>query len=263
MRLKDVATVKIEYPDLTKYVTVNGTKALLLSVTNKEGTNISTMGSAINKKLEHIKADLPADVHISKITDQKQVVDDSIYDFLRELLIAICSVLLVVVLIMPRQVAAVAAATMPITIFISLGLFYIFDLELNTVTLAALIMTLGMIVDDSIVIIDGYVNNLAAHAPVGGSRRGDEPLPQEYLLGYAVYLYHLLPVPHHDDGRDARLPEDVPVGYLDRALREYDHRADATAYSDVFCDPQAYRDRGDGERQESLQPPRCHAALLQ
>ena len=162
VRLKDVATVKIEYPDLTKYVTVNGTKALLLSVTNKEGTNISTMGSAINKKLEHIKADLPADVHISKITDQKQVVDDSIYDFLRELLIAICSVLLVVVLIMPRQVAAVAAATMPITIFISLGLFYIFDLELNTVTLAALIMTLGMIVDDSIVIIDGYVNNLAA-----------------------------------------------------------------------------------------------------
>ena len=92
VRLKDVATVKIEYPDLTKYVTVNGTKALLLSVTNKEGTNISTMGSAINEKLEHIKADLPADVHISKITDQKQVVDDSIYDFLRELLIAICSV---------------------------------------------------------------------------------------------------------------------------------------------------------------------------
>ena len=161
VRLKDVATIKPEYPDLTQYVTVNGTKALLLSVTNKEGTDISTMGSSVNEKLDNIRAELPADVKISKITDQKKVVDDSIFDFLRELIIAICTVLLVVVLIMPRQVAAVAAATMPITIFISLGLFYMFDLELNTVTLAALIMTLGMIVDDSIVIIDGYVNNLA------------------------------------------------------------------------------------------------------
>lgn len=162
VRLKDVATVKVEYPDLDKYVTVNGTKALLLSVSNKKGKDVSRMGAAVNEKLDHIKATLPADVKVSKITDQKQVVDDSIIDFLRELLIAIATVLLVVVLIMPRQVAAVAAATMPVTIFISLGLFYIFNLELNTVTLAALIMTLGMIVDDSIVIIDGYVNNLAA-----------------------------------------------------------------------------------------------------
>lgn len=161
VRLKDVAQVKYEYPDLDKYVTVNGTKALLLSVTNKKGKDISKMGAEVNSKLTNIEKELPKDVKVSKITDQKQVVDDSIYDFLRELLIAIATVLLVVVLIMPRQVAAVAAATMPVTIFISLGLFYIFDLELNTVTLAALIMTLGMIVDDSIVIIDGYVNNLA------------------------------------------------------------------------------------------------------
>ena len=162
VRLKDVATVKIEFPELTQYVTVNGTKALLLSVSNKEGMDVSKMGSAVNEKLKHVEAELPADVKVSKITDQKQVVDDSIIDFLRELLIAITTVILVVVLIMPRQVAMVAAATMPVTIFISLGLFYIFKLELNTVTLAALIMTLGMIVDDSIVIIDGYVNDLAA-----------------------------------------------------------------------------------------------------
>ena len=154
--------MKYEYPDLDSYVTVNGTKALLLSVTNKKGKDISSMGTEVNKKLANVEAELPHDVKVSKITDQKQVVDNSIFDFLRELLIAIATVLLVVVLIMPRQVAAVAAATMPVTIFISLGLFYIFDLELNTVTLAALIMTLGMIVDDSIVIIDGYVNNLAA-----------------------------------------------------------------------------------------------------
>ena len=116
VRLKDVAEVKYEYPTLDEYITVNGTKALLLSVSNKQGMDVSRMGTAINEKLDHIKSELPADVKINKITDQKQVVDDSIYDFLRELLIAIVTVLLVVVLIMPRQVAAVAAATMPVRI---------------------------------------------------------------------------------------------------------------------------------------------------
>ncbi len=59
----------------------------------------------------------------------------------------------------------VAAGTMPITIFISLGTFYMFGIELNTVTLAALIVTLGMIVDDSIVIIDSYMEMMAEGKP--------------------------------------------------------------------------------------------------
>lgn len=59
------------------------------------------------------------------------------------------------------KVALVAASTIPITIFISLGLFHTFGIELNTVTLAALIVTLGMIVDNSIVIIDSYLERLS------------------------------------------------------------------------------------------------------
>lgn len=165
VRLKDVASVRREYPEMKQYVTVNGVKSLLLSVEIKQGKNVSEMGTAVNEKIANVMAELPRDVKMYKITDQKQVVDDSIIDFLRELLIAIVTVVLVVMLIMPRQVALVAAATIPVTIFISLGLFYIFGMELNTVTLAALIMTLGMIVDDSIVIIDGYVDNLAEGMP--------------------------------------------------------------------------------------------------
>ena len=63
-------------------------------------------------------------------------------------------------LLLPLRVALVAASTIPITIFISLGLFYAFGIELNTVTLAGLIVTLGMIVDNSIVIIDSYLEKL-------------------------------------------------------------------------------------------------------
>ena len=165
VRLKDVATVKREYPKQTSFITNNGTKCLLLSVEIKKGQDVSKMGAEIYKKLDNIKQDLPDDVKLTTITDQKKVVDDSIDNFLHELLIAISTVILVVVVIMPIRVAMVAAGTMPITIFISLGIFYMFGIELNTVTLAALIVTLGMIVDDAIVIIDSYMEMMAEGKP--------------------------------------------------------------------------------------------------
>jgi multidrug efflux pump subunit AcrB len=65
-------------------------------------------------------------------------------------------------LLLPMRVALVAASTIPITIFMSLALFYAFGIELNTVTLVALIATLGMIVDNSIVIIDSYLELISS-----------------------------------------------------------------------------------------------------
>ncbi len=165
VRLKDVATVRKEYPEKTSFVTNNGHKCLVLSVEMKQGKNITEMGADIDKKLDGFKKTLPRDVTLFKITDQPHVVSASVWNFLRELLIAIVAVVIVVMLLMPMRVALVASSTIPISIFISLGLFYAFGIELNTVTLAALIVTLGMIVDNSIVIIDSYVELLGEGVP--------------------------------------------------------------------------------------------------
>lgn len=160
VRLKDVARVKREYPHAASYIKNNGTKCILLSIEMKQGKNIVQMGEEVNQVLQDFGKSLPSDVKISRITDQSQVVGDSVNNFLRELLIAIVAVVIVVMLLMPLRVALVAASTIPITIFISLGLFYALGIELNTVTLAALIVTLGMIVDNSIVIIDSYLEQI-------------------------------------------------------------------------------------------------------
>lgn len=161
VRLKDVARVVKEYPVTDSYITNNGKKCLLLSVEMKKGKNIVQMGEAVKAELDSFAETLPDDVDIFKITDQSQVVADSVSTFLHELVIAICAVVLVVMLLLPMRVALVAASTIPISIFVSLGLFYAFGIELNTVTLAALIVTLGMIVDNSIVIIDSYLEMIA------------------------------------------------------------------------------------------------------
>ncbi len=161
VRLKDVAHVVREYPVPESYITNNGKKCLLLSVEMKKGKNIVQMGEEVKAELDRFSEILPGDVDIFKITDQSQVVADSVSTFLHELVIAICAVILVVMLLLPMRVALVAASTIPISIFVSLSLFYVFGIELNTVTLAALIVTLGMIVDNSIVIIDSYLEMIS------------------------------------------------------------------------------------------------------
>lgn len=160
VRLKDVARVVREYPHADSYITNNGKKCILLSVEMKKGKNIVQMGRDVNSAIDEFKGGLPSEVGIYRITDQAEVVADSVTNFLEELLIAIVAVVAVVMLLLPLRVALVAASTIPITIFISLGLFHVFGIELNTVTLAGLVVTLGMIVDNSIVIIDNYLENI-------------------------------------------------------------------------------------------------------
>lgn len=160
IRLEDVADVRREYPDPDSYITNNGRKCILLSIEVKKGQNIVKMGEEVNRVITDFKRTIPSEVSISSITDQSRVVSDSVSNFLRELLIAVVAVVIVVMLLLPMRVALVAASTIPITIFISLGLFNAFRLELNTVTLAVLIMSLGMIVDNSIVIIDNYLEKI-------------------------------------------------------------------------------------------------------
>lgn len=157
VRLGDIADIKREYPEPESYITNNFQKCILLSVQMKDGYNIVEMGELVDKQLEAFKSVIPESVTMFKITDQPVVVNSSVNYFLVELLVAIIAVVVVIMILLPLNVALIAASTIPIAIFISLGLFYAFGIELNTVTLACLIVSLGMIVDNSVVIIDDYV----------------------------------------------------------------------------------------------------------
>ena len=160
VRLKDIARITREYPKQDKYIESNGHKCVLLSIEMRPGNDIVKMGKDVHQVMDDFEQMLPDDVHISTITDQSKVVSESVVNFLKELLISVIAVIVVVVLLMPRRVAEVSALSIPITIFSSVGMFYLFGMELNTVTLAALIVTLGMVVDDSVVIIDNYMEKL-------------------------------------------------------------------------------------------------------
>jgi len=160
IRLKDVARVVREYPQPDSYIQINGNKCLLVSMEMLPGHNIVKYGKDVEKVLKEFQKSLPPGVTMNRIVNQPQVVSDSITVFLKEFMFAILAVILVTMLLLPLRVASVAASSIPITIFISLGIMDIFGMELNTVTLAGLIVVLGMIVDNSVVIVDDYMQKL-------------------------------------------------------------------------------------------------------
>lgn len=161
LRVKDVARVVREYDDPDSYIENNGHRCVLLSMEMQAGNNIVEYGEEVDKVLHaFIEEVLPADVQVQRIADQAKVVGDSVHSFLRDLFVAMAIIIVVMMLLFPWRSALVAAITIPLSTFISVGVMYLCGIPLNTVTLAALVVVLGMIVDNSIVVIDGYLEYL-------------------------------------------------------------------------------------------------------
>ncbi|MBR5775211.1 MAG: efflux RND transporter permease subunit [Bacteroidaceae bacterium] len=161
VRLCDVAEIRREYDTSEKYIENNGNRCVLLSLEMSPGNNIVAYGKEVDKVLDQFRADyIPEDVQMRRITDLPQVVSQSVYDFLRDLVISMAIIVLVMMILFPLRSAIVAAITIPLSTFISVGIMYAMDIPLNTITLACLIVVLGMIVDNSIVVIDGYLEYL-------------------------------------------------------------------------------------------------------
>lgn len=160
IRLGDVARIVREYDTPDSYVTNNGHKAVILSMEMREGNNIVEYGKEVDRVLAEFQSTLPDDVQIERIADQPKVVDDSVTSFVRDLLVSIVVVIAVMMVLFPFRSAIVAATSIPISIFIAIGIMFITGIPLNTVTLAALIVVLGMIVDNSIIVVDAYLENL-------------------------------------------------------------------------------------------------------
>ena len=161
LRVKDVARVVREYDDPDSYIRNNGHRCVLLSLEMQAGNNIVEYGREVDEVLHaFIEEELPADVRVQRIADQAKVVGDSVHSFLRDLFVAMAIIIVVMMLLFPLRSAIVAALTIPMSTFISVGMMYLCGIPLNTVTLAALVVVLGMIVDNSIVVIDGYLDYL-------------------------------------------------------------------------------------------------------
>ncbi len=161
VRVRDIARVTREYDSQADRIEQDGHPCVLLSMEMTPGNDVLQYGRDVEKVLDdYRKNELPSDVNVTRIADKPKVVSVSVTDFLRDLLVSMLIIILVMMVLFPIRSAIVAAITIPLSTFVSVAIMWFAGIELNIVTLAALIVVLGMIVDNSIVVIDGYLEYL-------------------------------------------------------------------------------------------------------
>ncbi|MFZ2490546.1 MAG: efflux RND transporter permease subunit [Thermoanaerobaculia bacterium] len=165
VRLHDVATITREYGHDDAYVRFNGKTALVLSIEMQKGNDITRFGRQVDEALAAARRELPPTVQITRVADQPRVVKAAIGHFLRDFGLAILAVIAVTMLLLPLRVASVAALTIPVSILSTLGILNFLGVELQSVSLAGLIVVLGMVVDNAIVVVDDHVEMLDRGAP--------------------------------------------------------------------------------------------------
>lgn len=193
VRLKNIASIERRYGEPDNYIRQDGKKTILLSLEMQTGNNIVEYGKQVDKALANFEKTCPKDIQITKISELPKYVDDSIGNFLIEFLVAIVSVMLVTMLLLPFRIASVAGITVPISVLVTLSFLYFFGVELHMVSLSSLILVLGMIVDNAIVVIDNHVEKIdqggsSWHAAIRSAKELFIPIVTATLAIMAAYI---------------------------------------------------------------------------
>jgi len=157
-RLGDIATVKRGYEDPPSFlVREDGKPALGLGVSMQDGANIITLGKNLKDAMNAVVSELPVGIEITQIADQPHIVNESVSEFVETFAEALVIVLVVSFLSLGWRTGIVVALSVPLVLAIVLLVMYATGLDLHRITLGALIIALGLLVDDAIIAIEMMV----------------------------------------------------------------------------------------------------------
>jgi multidrug efflux pump len=157
-RLGDIATVTRGYEDPPRYlVRQDGKPALAVGVVMQKGANILTLGEAMNKVMEEFEKAQPVGVDIIHMADQAKVVEKAVTEFLRSFAEALAIVLAVSFLSLGWRTGIVVAFSVPLVLAMAFLAMLIMGIDLHRISLGALIIALGLLVDDAIIALETMV----------------------------------------------------------------------------------------------------------
>ncbi|MEJ2113653.1 MAG: efflux RND transporter permease subunit [Flavobacteriaceae bacterium] len=153
--LGDITSIKKGYIDPpTQIVTVNGQRAISMHVSLIEGANVIKLGEDINEVVKNWQEKLPVGLELKRLASLDTYIDVKISDFIVNLIQSITIVLVVMLLFLGLRTGSIIASLIPMVTIMTLMLMGTINMGLNQVTLAALIMALGMMVDNAIVVAE-------------------------------------------------------------------------------------------------------------
>ncbi len=161
VKLKDVADISIEYAD-TNYYEQDGQNAVLIVGYFDESQNAVNIGRAVRKVLKSVESDLPQDLNYHEVMFSPEDVSDLIGSFIVNLIESVILIVIVVMIGVQLRNGIIISISIPLSIFASFIVMYLLDIDFQFISIAALIISLGILVDNSIVIseaIQQHLNN--------------------------------------------------------------------------------------------------------
>lgn len=213
-------TVHRGYEDPPRYIcrfgdTEKSTPAISLGITMKAGSNIIDICERSKKRVEELieyEQRLPADIAVTPVSDQSENVSAKINDVIVNMAQAIIIVVAVVFLVVGFRTSFVMAANIPIVVIATLGLITLFGVELEQISLAALIISLGLLVDNAVQVCDqARTNQMAGMKPFRAAVEGANTLAIPMLVGTLTTMAAFLPMLFALEGGGKEYVYSLPV----------------------------------------------------
>ncbi|MGU9980779.1 efflux RND transporter permease subunit [Phreatobacter sp. HK31-P] len=157
-RLGDIATITRGFVDPPTYlIRQEGQAALLVGVVMQKGANITALGEELEKAREEFRAELPAGIEMGQIADQPHVVREAVSEFKTSFVEALAIVLFVSFVSLGLRTGVIVALSVPLVLAVVFTVMYLAGIDLHRISLGALIIALGLLVDDAIIAVEMMV----------------------------------------------------------------------------------------------------------
>ena len=193
IRVSDVATLKLEPADIqSQLIRYNGEEALTVSVSALSNVNIVDVGNRVNAKVDHLLNTLPVGITLTPIYDQASVVDESVDGFISNLVMSVVVVTLTLCLFMGWRSGVVVGAVLLVTVLGTILIMWLMDIQLQRISLGAMVIAMGMLVDNAIVVAEGMMLRMATGASAKDAasfivKRTQWPLLGATVIGIAAF----------------------------------------------------------------------------
>jgi multidrug efflux pump subunit AcrB len=206
LRLSDIAQIRRDYSDPPQpQFRVNGEPAIGLAIAMRDGGDILALGANIKQLMARITADLPVGFEPTLIADQAVTVDGAISEFMTSLLQAIAIILVVSFISLGVRPGLIIALSIPLTLAIVFPIMQIAGIDMQRISLGALIIALALLVDDAMTTTDATLNRLA---------EGDDKV-EAATYAFRTYAFAMLA------GTLVTIAGFVPVGFAASSAGEY------------------------------------------
>ncbi|HET7790577.1 MAG TPA: efflux RND transporter permease subunit [Gemmatimonadales bacterium] len=169
LRVRDVATVVTGTEDHVRIIAGDGGPAALINITRQVGGNTIALADSVAHALAALAPTLPPGVHLKPVYDQATLIRDAVASVRDAMLIgAGLAVLILLVFLRHGRITAISAASIPLTLAITVFVMWMVGQTFNLMTLGAMAIAIGLVIDDAVVVTE----NIARHAARGGDRTG-------------------------------------------------------------------------------------------